>query len=1075
MSLPIIKDENGLITQGGTDIIQLLYKKFNNVTYTDKRVPLFNELTSRPNVYIDQIINEIIPFSPADRQNEFVYITTGTNYDNSFYTIQGPPSDVFANIAFVSNLQLFSDNNYTYKYIPAEGAENIFMNIIFDPIKSYYFSIEVNNEPNADSYLSWSIDTDAGVLAFFDNAINFIDPTTGEYRDFTGDDIIKVNFWKYNGVKGRPTDPNFTNPPNPARDLSCNFFTSQQINLIWKYPITTQYSFGLLPLVETFYYQINPPDGTIKGSSTSFVDPSDTTLIISSLGSPGGFSVNNHIATLTGITNISAIRIWYGNYKGVSTFADLNVSYTSTNPPSIPTNLSLNTPTPQPDRSQPEYDEIFLHDTYSSTLSWTESNPETFPTSESISIESYDISYNSSGSQIRSTSLTPITDSSTGTLATTNSFTFDNMNHILMPDASYNFQVKATNNIGKDSGFSDTLVVYLPPLEPNIPVVFPYSQPNYANGNEVFTSIFTHANTSGSTVQSVNGDTIISNLLIKVPTAISTNGIKWPVQNLKSRGRLYNSTNKTELSIFLTNGATKTNLLTLPLDGSFNGTIMSAKQNGVLINGNYEDSYPPPYPTSYQGFYSDLNINSIAIDNSNFIPSPLLQSLDISDNQGNQRNLLTYFYDGRYINNQNPTISNLGITYSVLSNPIFITGFSVYSDFKLRVITSVSNIGTHFYTQPVLSYTIDGTGILINENNLINLKTSLNVNDGSLKNAVQFSNSNLQLISNTTTNIYRYPFTPAQYSSSFPVTTSPVSLTVTAQNAIGSVTISIFIQGYIIDQPSVNLVQTLAIDISQSIIPTFKPAVSAVFVPSINLLTSRAYRILSNVYVFDLSGSTNNANLNTLLTTNQFRYDNSQNLASTNPNYQNELPIINGSFCFPLANYGPSPQVNFAPGSAIRYATFIWKINIPTGTPAPGNLLFNFDGANTPFNITGTNQNNKTTICINDATNTLIKIDFAILLQNGTSSSWVNGAAIDSSLGPYYQVGSLTGSNLILSPRPIYTNENSSVTPVIGYTLGYNIPPVIIPSGGTGYVMLRVGIPYGSAYTFSTIKANLVV
>jgi hypothetical protein len=248
-----------------------------------------------------------------------------------------------------------------------------------------------------------------------------------------------------------------------------------------------------------------------------------------------------------------------------------------------------------------------------------------------------------------------------------------------------------------------------------------------------------------------------------------------------------------------------------------------------------------------------------------------------------------------------------------------------------------------------------------------------------------------------------------------------------------------------------------------------------VFVPSTSFLTSKTCRILSSVYVFDLSGSTNSANLNTLLTTNQFRYDNSQNLASTNPNYQNELPIINGSFCFPSEKYGPSPQVNFASGSAIRYATFIWKINIPTVMPTPANLLFNFDGANAPFNITGTSQNNKTTICINDATNTLIKIDFAILFQSGTSSSWVNGAALDSSLGPSYQVGSLTGSNLILSPRPIYTNENSSVTPVIGYTLGYNIPQLPRSANGAGYVMLRVGIPYGSTYTFSTIKANLVV
>jgi hypothetical protein len=1109
MSIPTIKTGDGQITQSGSDIVNLLYKKFNNVAYTDNTLYLGYEATSRPNVYINQIISEILPPCPNNRYNEYVLNRTETNLNGSFYTVKGPPPDISANIVFIEGLILNTFNFQTY-FLP-----DIFKDIIFDPGNNYNLLLFVNGNSWGDG-LNWSIDADAGVLAFYDNQTQF-------GREFTNDDIIQVNFWKYTGVKGinglngdgikgytgatgytgpaGPMNPDFTNPPNPATDLSLTPTpTSQQINLTWTYPRTTKYSFHLLPAVDTFFYQINPPHGTISGNTSNFVDPSDTTLVISSLGSVGGFTVNSitHTATLTGVKDISVIRIWYGNFSGFSTFADINAAYASANPPGIPINIAFNTPL-NPPPTTAEQAQYYQHGKYASTLTWNIPPAETpESTSDSIEIESYDISYNSSGSLIRSTTLTHLTDVSSGTSLTNSFSNFESGSFpsALMPDASYSFQVQSINNVGKKSGFSDTLVAYVPPLLPNIPVVFPSSQAiNNARADQVFISdtIKTHTNIPGSIVQSVIDDISNANLLISLPNTISTKGIKWPVQKFTNRGILYDSTNKTQLSISTTNGGTSTTLFNLPLDGSFNGAIMSTgKKNGVLLNGNYEDAYPLSfYPISYQGFYADLSINSIAIDTNAFMASPSLQSFDISDNQGNTKNVLTYFYDGTY-NNSAPIFQ--GISILNLSKTTFITGFPVLTDLNLKINIIVKNIGTYFYTNPILSYNIKGTNVFVNEINLTNLSlTSLN-SDGSLKNIATFLNTNAQVLLATTTNkatnIYRYPFTPNEYGSPSNINLStPLVLNAIAQNAINtsSQPVDTNIIG-IIDQPSINIVQnviaqTMATSKINSVqltnlytgmntTPLAYIGWTQLAIPSVPATLAR--RILSNVYLLDLSGTTNNTNLNTLVTTTDYSYDNSQNLGSGI--YANELPIINGFFCHPTQIYGPPGNtVDFAADAdgSFRYVTFMWQIQYTEGQTNPDMMIFEFEDANQEFSFDGMPDYALTTLP-GGSTN-VIKVDFAILcksvtLQQVQSSSWVNGAILNetgrSTLT--YVSNRQTGTNLICLPD-IYLSAKKR--------LGYRVP-TITPTTNQGtanpiYILLRVGIKKGSTYKFSNVKAVL--
>jgi hypothetical protein len=43
-----------------SDVIELLYKKFNNVTYSQRGLTIPNENSSRPNVFANQILNQTI-------------------------------------------------------------------------------------------------------------------------------------------------------------------------------------------------------------------------------------------------------------------------------------------------------------------------------------------------------------------------------------------------------------------------------------------------------------------------------------------------------------------------------------------------------------------------------------------------------------------------------------------------------------------------------------------------------------------------------------------------------------------------------------------------------------------------------------------------------------------------------------------------------------------------------------------------------------------------------------------------------------------------------------------------------
>jgi len=434
----------------------------------------------------------------------------------------------------------------------------------------------------------------------------------------------------------------------------------------------------------------------------------------------------------------------------------------------------------------------------------------------------------------------------------------------------------------------------------------------------------------------------------------------------------------------------------------------------------------------------NLNITNIQINNprSFFTPSPNTQSLDISDNNTRALNLLSYSYDGSY-NSSPPTINSINFTNT--STAVKVTGISIYNQLDLSINTNVSNIGTFFYKSPILQYSIAG-GFTVSETDLTKLITpliSINGNN-SLNSTVTFTNTTVNLANNTLS-------TPL-------FLTNPV-LTVIAQNALLSVTnTTTTIPNVIIDQPSFNLAfNTLKTLISDSNIDT-------------NLTNSRASRFTSSVYGTDLSGtslSTMNSNL---------IYNNDKSILATSSDvsYRAELPIVNGLFSFP-STYN-STDFTTTTGNR-RYATFIWKMSTLLFASGRNTLTFEFKGTNESF-IVDTGSNN----VITNTTRTIVSLDFNIVISNTntvisdtTTTSWINGALTSTPDDLQFKTGNTNNPNAVLISPPLGLGTNP-----IG-TIVYTLPQLFITNPGTvnGYVLLRVGLPINSGFTFSNILASL--
>ena len=231
-----------------------------------------------------------------------------------------------------------------------------------------------------------------------------------------------------------------------------------------------------------------------------------------------------------------------------------------------------------------------------------------------------------------------------------------------------------------------------------------------------------------------------------------------------------------------------------------------------------------------------------------------------------------------------------------------------------------------------------------------------------------------------------------------------------------------------------------------------------------NFNNSTPARIVSSVYGTDLSANTN-TQLNALL----YDYDHSIiNYTSplTDGSYNVELPVINDIFTFP-STFNNNQDLTNQGTISRRYATFIWKMS--TSLSSRQTLSFLFNGTNESFK----SQTSGNSV-ITSTTNTLISLDFDIMVSSSNTTlsdtktfSWANGARTGGG-------GTLTllTANNNNAPNTLYFSPPISY-PATG-TITYSLPLIVIQNLiANGYVLLRVGLPLNSPFTFTSISASL--
>jgi hypothetical protein len=261
---------------------------------------------------------------------------------------------------------------------------------------------------------------------------------------------------------------------------------------------------------------------------------------------------------------------------------------------------------------------------------------------------------------------------------------------------------------------------------------------------------------------------------------------------------------------------------------------------------------------------------------------------------------------------------------------------------------------------------------------------------------------------------------------------------------------------HIIDQPSYNLAyKTIKSTLTNSNIDK-----------SFN--NSIPFRTLSSIY-------DSTTVLTSVLTnvTNLVPYDNTQvlNNNSNNPIYNNELPIINGGFCF------PGIYTNENTPDKIRYVTYAWKMAAITSGANILSFLLDCNEAisieNAPF------LNILTTIVSNTILDIQINvISIANSIDNGIRSQNTNyfGRWIYGSISEETDPITNTIYNSISSPvdntKQYFLNMDTRN--LSNKTLSYSLPKsILLDEGQDGYILLRIGMKQTN-FQINSIKASIL-
>lgn len=666
-------------------------------------------------------------------------------------------------------------------------------------------------------------------------------------------------------------------------------------------------------------------------------------------------------------------------------------------------------------------------------------------------INSYKISYSTSGSTLRYGGAIPDTLKS----ITSNSNTNISITS-LYPDCSYIFQGYANNNrvtTYSDASLPNTInTTYLTPITFG---GFSFS-PSTAYSAKIVAN-----NNSGD-----SAGTIINNILFSLPTLPwKSNNIISPIHSINNRGST--TTNLLKITGYIKRGLT--------IIDSFNYLNYDGFNNSIPSNLSSLNSYSSLEPTAvvdtyannsapYQGFYLQsntsysLNSEGLFVDSNDKTTVSLLQKQELTDEK---LNTYSFYYQNV---TTTPQITSCIISLKT-TNFIKISGvYVIYNTIVLNSNTNVSNLGGYFYNKDkILTYS---TGA--NETGLSNV-TSGSISNSSLNNVITIVNTGSPAIN----------YLNDTFAKTITITTTAYNVKSTSSNVFTSTTINA-----IIDKPSYSLIKNTALypisvknvgSSTNNFIVGFRiwSDQTTNNVPNNVTEVPATKRYVDIPYNHDWDLTLSNNVVNNVV------YDATQELQIFNGYYGSKGTTTNGylnytNYKYSTTNTNSLDYSNILNGTGVyRFATFCWKCNIN-----PSNYT------KIAFAMNGLQQSVTNVDTIPLVSNVPILFYYRLEDYNNpnianfttayTNTLWINAnSTINSmtstnycSLGlTEYTSGTLLGGK---NPSIANTFQNNVLT------INASVPSFSIASSNNVYIYLRVGLPMSVNVNFTHITASLI-
>ena len=594
----------------------------------------------------------------------------------------------------------------------------------------------------------------------------------------------------------------------------------------------------------------------------------------------------------------------------------------------------------------------------------------------------------------------------------------------LFPDSLYTFAVNAKNSANLTGAYS-TISTSTSFLSPVAALSGSLSFPARYYSNGTITNVQTGATASN---------------LVNLSTAWTSASFVTPIHNSTVRGSATTS-NIAAVSTVLTVGTVSTVGGRLTFSGfpSAGSPVSTTTSNITLNPSTISDTYAAQ-ATNQQGFYLQA-ANTISLAPASFVASSnayQITAFQQSSFTGSAR----WSYTVDNFVGAAPTISSIGARLTGAVPNAYASGVRIlYSTPTYAVSTTVANMGTYYYTNPLLTYSGSTALTPSTESNLARVISGSNL--GALSNTVIFSNASLSSLTLNAT------------------FASTITVSATANNVFGTSASSTATPiNAIVDGPSyVLLYRTLA-----QTLPTIAQggaSIAGYHITSATVFPGAA----SPVPNFTASGTPYAATA----------YNNTSTIAG-----QDELQTVAGyfqsktsvdrgylnytSFAYDATN---SNTVDYSAvtTAGYRYATFAWNIS---------SSLTNYTALAFTFNAVSPAITVSTSVAYIGAT--LMQLYYRIEDSNtptptnlgNKSTSWIDGNTT---------AGTPAGSGNYYLPTDLTQALNYGLTTVAGTTapvFTVKVPASLtVTTNNTIRVYCRVGIPMSVQAKFDYVTAAM--